>query len=152
MFDKLLNLLKSDAKESEKGADPLHLATAALMIEIALADGHASDDELAALKASMASEFGLKDADIDPLIEEARSEAAEALDVYKFTRIVAAELDQEGRQQIVKLLWQVALVDDTIENFEENALAKIAGLLGVRPADRVRLKQEVMTERAQRTA
>lgn len=148
MFSKIVSLLKGEAAQEAGSADPLHLATAVLMIEVAMADGHASDDELAALKQCLADEFELTDGDVDPLITEARESHTAALDMYTFTRVVAAELDQEGRQQIVKLLWRVALADNHIENFEENALAKTAGLLGVRPADRVRLKQEVEAEKA----
>ena len=147
MFDAILKLLKDKKQDDGAGHDPLHLATAALLVDVAFVDGHASDAELGELKACLASEFGLADSDIDPLIAEARTAASAALDRYQFTRVISQHVDQEGRQAIVKLLWRVALADSVIENFEANLLAKVAGLLGVRPEDRVRLKQEVEAER-----
>lgn len=144
MFSKIITLLSNRDQPSDAGsANPLHLATAALLVEVALADGHGSDQEFDHLKKGMKAQFNLSVDQIDPLIDEARSAVDGATDFYKFTRVISKELDQDGRQEIVKLLWQMALADNHLDNIERNAVGKISGLLGVRAADQVRLRQEV---------
>ncbi|MEX0297511.1 MAG: TerB family tellurite resistance protein [Kordiimonas sp.] len=126
----------------------LHLATAALLVQVSLSDGEMAASEKAQLIACLSEQFSL-DTDIaEKIFSDAQSEQNEANCLYKFTRVVASELDQEGRQEIVRLLWQVALADNRIDNFEENVLAKVSGLLGVSAQDRIQIKHAVMAGRA----
>lgn len=124
--------------------DELALATAALLVQVSKADGDFSAGERAALLKALTERYGLDAWSASEILTRAETREAEATSLYEFTRTLARELDQDERQEIVRLLWQVALADDSLDNFEANALAKIAGLLGVTPEDRVRIKHEVM--------
>ncbi|MFC3050357.1 tellurite resistance TerB family protein [Kordiimonas pumila] len=132
--------------EKEAGApNDLALATAALLVQVSVADGDFSAEEHSRLEECLMAHFHLDATTVAGLVERAARDQADATCLYAFTRTIAHELDQQGRQDIVRLLWQVALVDDSLDNVEANVIAKIAGLLGVSTADRVRLRDEVKT-------
>ncbi len=148
MFDRVAKLLGFESNTADN--TPEHgvaLATAALMVRVSHADGDFTADEADALKRAMVGDFGLSAAEADHILNEATEAEQDANCLYRFTRVITSELDQDGRQEIVRALWRVALADGVVDNFEDNILAKIAGLLGVIPADRIRLKHAVQAER-----
>lgn len=143
MFDKVTKLLGLKAKADETPDNSLHLATAALLVYVSRADGDFSSGERTQLLDCMKGQFRLTDADAEQILDDAEAQQQEATCLYSFTKAITDELDQDGRQDIVRLLWRVALADNHIDNFEANVLAKVSGLLGVSTRDRVLLKQEV---------
>ena len=146
MFDKVTKLLGLKPAAFEDTNNDLHLATAALLVYVSRADGDFSEDERVHLLACMKDHFGLGGEDAAQIIEDAEAQQQEATCLYRFTKAITDELDQDGRQEIVRLLWRVAFADNHIDNFEANVLAKVSGLLGVSTRDRVHLKHEVEAE------
>ncbi len=146
MFDKVTKLLGLKARPLEKTANDLHLATAALLVYVSRADGDFSADERAQLLACMVEHFGMETADAGQILDDAEAQQQEATCLYRFTKAITDQLDQEGRQEIVRLLWRVAFADNHLDNFESNVLAKVSGLLGVTARDRVDLKHQVEAE------
>jgi len=126
----------------------LHLATAALLIYVSMSDGETTDQEKEILVRCVIEHFSLDRSVADKIVADAEVVQNEANDLYQFTRVISQELDQEGRQEIVRLLWKVALADNHIDNFEENILAKLSGLLGVSTQDRIDIKHQVMSGRS----
>lgn len=148
MFEKITKLLGLKAGSTEDAPNTLHLATAALLVYVSRADGDFSAEERTQLLACMKDHFGLADADAEQILDDAEAQQQEATCLYRFTKAITDELDQTGRQDVVRLLWRVALADNHIDNFEANVLAKVSGLLGVPARDRVTLKHEVEAELA----
>lgn len=147
MFDKFLKILRLEPEAPQASQDhKLALATAALMVQVSVSDGHFSSDEQDALMRAMTQDFALSPAEARRILEDAVIEQEGATCLYRFTRALTRELDQEGRQEIVRALWRVALADGVVDNFEDNVVARIAGLLGVVAADRIRIKQEVQAQ------
>jgi uncharacterized tellurite resistance protein B-like protein len=146
MFEKFSALLGlKPTTEADKVSD-LHLATAALLVYVSRADGDFSDIERKQLISCLVDQFDLDTQSATQILSDAEEQQHEATCLYHFTKAITSELDQAGRQEIVRLLWRVALADHHIDNFEANVLAKVAGLLGVSARDRVDLKHEVQAE------
>ena len=142
MWNKVSQLL--GLSDSDGAVDRgLELATAALLVQVSVADDDFDAREKQVLLTELRQHFGLSDVEAEHLMTEAVDQQADASCLYRFTRIVTSELNQDGRQEIVRLLWRVALADHRLENFELNAIAKISGLLGVTAEDRIRIKHEV---------
>ncbi len=146
MFDKISKLFGHEKAGKTPELDGLAIATAALLVQVCKADGDFSDEERAKLLLVLKDHFSLTDELAAEILVRAEKDQADAVSLYGFTHRITSELDQEGRQQIVKLLWRVAFADEHIDNFEDNVLAKVAGLLGVSTRDRVLLKHEVQAE------
>ena len=143
MWNKVAGLLGLGERKKDCKAGDLQLATAALLVHVASSDGDFDDDERERLTDCLTEHFWLTSEEAETIIADAEEMEQDASCLYRFTRAITSELDQEGRQEIVRLLWQVAFADSRIDNFEANVLAKIAGLLGVTEEDRIRIKHEV---------
>lgn len=144
MWGKVSELLGLSDSANHEGNE-LQLATAALMVHVSLVDDEFTSDERMQLLANLQKRFGLSVGDAEQILNDAEAEQKDTTCLYRFTKVITGELDQEGRQQIIKLLWQVAFADGHIDDFEKNIIAKVAGLLGVSAKDRIALKHEVET-------
>jgi uncharacterized tellurite resistance protein B-like protein len=144
MWGKVSELLGLSDSANHEGNE-LQLATAALMVHVSLVDDEFTSDERMQLLVNLQKRFGLSVGDAEQILNDAEAEQKDTTCLYRFTKIITGELDQEGRQQIIKLLWQVAFADGHIDDFEKNIIAKVAGLLGVSAKDRIALKHEVET-------
>ncbi|MFZ3176532.1 MAG: TerB family tellurite resistance protein [Methylovirgula sp.] len=154
MFERLKTFMAEFAGEPtrEFGEDDYRLATVALLTQLANAEGPADAAERARLTEVIEKNFGLDAAATARLIQSAETSDQEAVDFYRFTRVLCRNLDQAGRQRIIEMMWEIALADGAIHEIEENIVARIAELLGVSPHDRVRLRQRVAAEPAAGTA
>jgi uncharacterized tellurite resistance protein B-like protein len=143
MWGKVSELLGLQTGNADNKVDELHLATAALMVHVSLVDENFTADERNQLLANLKQRFGLTEADAKQILEDAEAEQKDTTCLYRFTKVITGELDQEGRQEIIKLLWEVAFADGHIDEFEKNIIAKVGGLLGVSAKDRIALKHIV---------
>ncbi|MBL4789343.1 MAG: TerB family tellurite resistance protein [Kordiimonadaceae bacterium] len=143
MWGKISKLLKVAPAAAETKGQELQLATAALLVHVSQVDDDFSESERRALLACLQDEFSLAPEVAQQILVDAEVKENDSTCLYKFTKVITKELDNEGRQDIIRLLWRVAFSDNHLDNFEANVLAKIAGLLGVSTEDRIRIKHEV---------
>ncbi len=128
--------------------DDYRLAAAALLVHVVNVDGTTAEVELARLGRVIAAEFGLDAQATADLVAKAEESDREAVDFYRFTSVLKRSLDDGGRRKIVEMMWDVAFADGVIDEFEENAIWRIAELLGVPTRERVLLRQRVARETA----
>ncbi len=147
MWDRLNKLIdgfgQDPASMSEMRDEELKLASAALLVHATLIDGSVDETERDKLKTVLADRFDLAASDVAKLIDSAREREQSAVDLYGFTKTLARELDQEGRQKIVEMLWEMVLADGVVHEFESNLVWRVAELLGVSSRDRIRLRKQV---------
>jgi len=124
------------------------LATAALLTRVATVDSEMSDARREKLRDLLKSHFGLDDLAVAQLIRGAAEAARSAVDLYHFTRQLNGVLDSQGRQRVVKMMWQVIYVDGPANEFESNIIWRTADLLGVSSRHRIELRQIVAADRA----
>jgi uncharacterized tellurite resistance protein B-like protein len=117
------------------------LAAVALLIHVANVDGKTDLAERRRLKAIIEERFGLDANAAAKLTALAEQSDREAVDFYQFTSVLKRALDDEGRQKIVAMLWDIAFADGVVHEFEENTIWRIAELLGVSTRERVLLRQ-----------
>ena len=48
------------------------------------------------------------------LIRDAEAREREAVDLYGFTSVLSARLDQDGRERIIEMLWEMAMADGVV--------------------------------------
>ena len=63
---------------------------------------------------------GLADDEARKLIREAIVRDHGAVDLYRFTSVLCTQLDQDGRKQIIEMLWEIAMADYVVREFESN--------------------------------
>jgi uncharacterized tellurite resistance protein B-like protein len=120
------------------------LALASLLVEMARADFDEADDEHAEIVRLLGAHFDLRDDEADALLQRAREANDSAVCLFDFTRALHQSLDAAEKQQVIHLLWRVALADRELDKYEDYLVKKVAELLYVPDSDVIRIKHEVI--------
>jgi uncharacterized tellurite resistance protein B-like protein len=139
MWQLIKKLLPSDTSSEQA----LELAMAALLVRASIIDDDLNRAELDRIAAVLTERFQLSADAVSKLIAEAREAEAKAVDLYRFTRVITENLDQEGRKGLIEMLWEVVLADGKVDEYEENLIWRVAELVGVSTRDRVLLRKAV---------
>lgn len=123
-------------------AGGVRLAVAALLVEIARADHDEQAVEHGAITGLIARHFGLDATGAEELLAEARSAVEGSVSLREFTAPLHRELSYAEKQQIIGMLWDVALHDRSLDRYEDYLIGKVAELLYVSRGDVMRLKYE----------
>ena len=81
------------------------------------------------------------------LVDDAVTADRGAIDLYQFTRQLNDVLDDEGRRRVVIMMWEVAYVDESMNEVASNIIWRVADLLGVPSRQRNELRQRVALSR-----
>lgn len=133
----MINRLKALLTEQPRSdgaahtADELHLAAAALLVEAARMDDTVDADELARISELVRWRFGLNEEEAAELVADAERATADAVELYRFTRVVRDAFGHDERVQLVEMLWDVACADGEVHELEASLLRRICGLLNV---------------------
>lgn len=133
MIDRLKALFSPNRPAGDDGSrrDDLGLATAALMVEAALMDGHMDDDERTAITRLLGDHFDLDPDQAAELLEAGHKAVMDTGQLYGFTKIIKDRFDNEERVRMIEMLWEVAYADGHVHHFESNLVRRLAGLLYV---------------------
>lgn len=119
------------------------LALTALLVRVARSDGHYAVDEITQIDAAMTRRYGLSDAAMADLRNDAEGLEAEAPDTVRFTRAIKDAVAYEDRLGVIEALWAVALADGKRAKEEDALLRMVAGLLGVQDRDSAMARKRV---------
>jgi uncharacterized tellurite resistance protein B-like protein len=123
--------------------EELRLAAAALLVHASQIDGEVTPEERKTLKELLKARFAIDDDELRKVLKEAEAREHDSVDLYGFTSVLCRGLDQEGRQRIVEMLWEIVLADGVLHEFESNLVWRASELLGISTHDRVRLRKLV---------
>jgi uncharacterized tellurite resistance protein B-like protein len=147
IFDKFSSLF--ERAEFDGGAEEeLRRAMAVLIVHTCAIDGVVDKREAARRDAILTERFGLDDADLKEVVADAEKRDGEATDLYRFTSVLTRQLDQVGRKEFIRMLWEIVLADGHIDAYEANLVWRLAELIGVSTRDRVTLRQQVENDLA----
>ena len=85
---------------------------------------------------------------LEGVVDLSAEVARNAVDLYCFTRTLREALDNEGRHQTVRMMWEIVYADGKPNEFEANIIWRAADLLGVSSRQRVALRQLVLADNA----
>jgi uncharacterized tellurite resistance protein B-like protein len=122
------------------------LAAAALLVHVATLEGDLSQASREKLHALLKLRFELDDALTNELIDVAVAADHEAIDFYHFTSLLNRTLNEEGRQRIIEMMWEMVYTDGRVSEFEENVMWRVSDLLGVSARERIELRHQVADE------
>jgi uncharacterized tellurite resistance protein B-like protein len=132
MINKLKQIWKKAAESPQEiRQHNVSLAVTALMVEVMRMDDKLEDAEHSAIMLAIQQRFELGEDEIHALIEQARKEVDQALDMHQFTSTVVKGFPTEERVKILTELWTVALADGYVDPYEEQLIRRIADLLGI---------------------
>jgi uncharacterized tellurite resistance protein B-like protein len=111
----------------------VQVAAAALLLEVAHADGEFSEAERVHLESALGRHLGLDEATTRELMDLAEVERRQSIDHFQFTRLIAEHYDLGQKMVLAEVMWGVILADGTIGNHEAYLVRKIANLLNLEP-------------------
>jgi uncharacterized tellurite resistance protein B-like protein len=141
MLSKIKQLFTKQAEQSDqdKVAEE-HLATAALLIEVMVIDGHMDDQELQSISATLCSILALTKDQVEELITLSKAEVEDATSLYQFTKQINDHYDLDGKLKLLTSMWRVAFADGELDKHEENIIRRVADLLHIRHSEYIRCK------------
>jgi len=137
-FESCLKPDKADTPAST--ADKLHLACAALMLELCQADQSMDDSEQRILQNILKRTFNLNEAALTTLWDLAHAEARNATSLFQFTSLINESYAYPEKVRLLQYMWEVARADGRIDRYEEHLIRKIADLLYLTHGDFIRAK------------
>jgi uncharacterized tellurite resistance protein B-like protein len=126
--------------------DPLPLATAAVLLDIAHADGEFSPAEDGNIAGFLARQFSLSPADTKELVEAAEEIRRKTVDHFALTHYIRKNSPLSERIEIVKTMWRLAFSDGKLSDYEGYLVRKLADLLGLEHRVMIDAKSSVLDE------
>ena len=126
----------------EAREEAIRMATAVLMTEIARADHDYDGSEFDLLLELITNHFHMSPEEAGELANEANETAEDYVSLHSFTQLLNKNLNQNEKERIVFLLWQIAYADGRLDKYEDALVSKISDLLYVRRVRMMRLKHD----------
>jgi uncharacterized tellurite resistance protein B-like protein len=120
-----------DVKTQEPHHDQLRLATAAVLLDIAYADGDFSPAEGTDVVEYLRRAFNLDTESARDLIAAAGEIRSQTIDHFALTNFIRQNSPAADRIEIVKTMWRVVYSDGRLTEYENYLVRKLADLLGL---------------------
>ncbi len=145
-FSRLIERFKHSADEKKEEHDPLRLATAAVLLDIAYADGTFTPAEDGNIVDYLRRTFALDEPDAQELIEAAAEIRGRTIDYFAITNFIRKSLSLDDRIEIVKTMWRMAYSDGRLTDYENYLVRKLSDLLGIEHHVMIDAKVAVLRE------
>ena len=145
LFEQVINAISEEGdagRSSENRDDAIRLATAVLMVDVALADDVFDESEFDRVLSLIEKHFELEPQLAAELLNKASEEAEDLVSLHSFTDVLHRHLAEHEKARIVELLWQVAYADGSLDKYEDSLVLKISDLLHVSRGAVMRLKDD----------
>ncbi len=139
MYDYLKKLLTNESnQESLKTNDvvepvdrnkQLQIATAALFIEMAKADGEFTEEERENVIQSLQKQFNIDAVYVNELIELSKLKLKDSVSLYEFSNVVNENFTNEDKNTLLNNLWRLIYTDKKLDKYEDRLIKLIGGML-----------------------
>jgi len=153
MFEYLKKVLSPEQSSAELETNSSNtrskryqIATAALLIEIAKADGNFSDDERKRIINFMKNDYNLDDECVNDLIELSEHRVEESISVYEFSSILNETFSRAEKLELMKNLWRIIYEDGKLDSHEDQLIKIIGSTLNLEHKDIIGAKLLVKQE------
>ena len=146
MFDNLKTFFDKKTDLTKISFDSEKIAVVALLISTAKYDGNFDESERLEIHNLIKNYFSLSSENTDDLFKAAEKIENEANDLQQFTRSLNKLLNEEEKLKIVELIWKIVMADGIIDNYEENLVRRLSGLLYLQDKDIGNIKNKLTND------
>lgn len=139
-IDKMMGTISAPSTSDTDRAAAIQFAAAVLLIDVARADHEYDEQEFVRVLHLVERHFELDSQAAVELVNRAEERAERVVSIHEFTQFLHRRLDEREKEDIVRLLWQVAYADGHLHPYENSLVQKISDLLYVKRARCQRLK------------
>jgi uncharacterized tellurite resistance protein B-like protein len=149
MIDLVKRFFGNEVKEvptltEEEKTQKIHVATCALLLEMANIDGEFSDTEREYITSALKMGYGLSKEDISELIDATKEELNDSIDLWQFTNRINQNYSLEEKIRIIETVWKVAYADGRLDSHEDYLVHKLAELLRLSHKQLINAKLKVL--------
>lgn len=137
----------NNKNESIDEAHQLKLASASLLIEMIRMDHKIEQTEHDMVKALIKKDFDLSEEETETLFTLAEEESQNAIDYYRFAKLINKEYDNSKKITIIENLWHIAYADGELDKYEEHYLRKVADILHIPHKEFIKAKHRVIEDK-----
>jgi len=137
---------KRKSESGKSGPNKLQVATSALLIEIARADGDFSVDERNRIIDLMKEEYSLDDKCVDELLKLSEQKVRDSISVYEFSTVINENFSQQEKIELLKNLWRIIYEDGKLDSHEDRLIKIIGSTLNLEHKDVIGAKLFVKQE------
>lgn len=135
-------VLSEQEKEKRKA-----VAACALLVEIAQSDGSISDVEMQRIVEILESHYGLTGEDAQEIIDTAKKELDESVQMWAFTRLINDNYSIEEKIEVIEMIWHVVYADGKLDRHEDHLVHRLARLLNLTHKQLIEAKIRVLESR-----
>ena len=132
---------KKDTKE-DLSSDIIKIT--ALLVHAAKIDENFSIEEEKIIKKTLI-EIGVKNKDIDKLLEQAKQIEADSVQILEFTKKVK-EMDINNKIKIIETLWRIIYSNKKADIYETSLMRRLEGLLYIDSKIMGSIKEKIIKE------
>ncbi|MCB1922799.1 MAG: TerB family tellurite resistance protein [Gammaproteobacteria bacterium] len=146
MLDRIKQFFAADVATDEDDEAALHLAAAALLIEVAKADQSLQPIELERLAGALAGEWRLDEKDVTDLVDAAKTSSEDNVSLHEHVDLINRRFSPQRKFRLLRSLWDVACADGEIHPHEELLVRRLADLIYLSHTDFIRAKHLALGE------
>ncbi len=146
LIQRFKDSLADSQNEPRQQHDQLGLATAAVLLEIAYADGVLTPAEETDLVEYLRGRFQLDDEMVRELIKAADEIRTRTIDHFALTSFIRKNAPLSERIEIVKAMWRMVYSDGKLTDYEGYLVRKLADLLGLEHHVMIEAKVSVLQD------
>lgn len=156
MFEYLRKALSAEKEEQNNQLQKIEtpkstnkryqVATAALLVEVAKADGDFSEDERKRIINLMKKDFDLDDECVSELLVLSEQKVKDSISVYEFTSVINETFSQGEKIELLKNLWRIIYEDGKLDSHEDRLIKIIGSTMNVEHKDIIAAKLFVKQE------
>jgi len=122
------------------------VATAALLVEIAKADGDFSKDEKKRIIHLMKKDFELDDQCVGELLALSEQKVKDSVSIYEFSSVINETFSQAEKLELLKNLWRIVYEDGKLDSHEDRLIKIIGSTMNLEHKDIIGAKLFVKQE------
>ena len=143
MMKFLKKLFSTEEKTTDKiDNSDLDIAIIAILLRASSIDGTKDELELDMIKDIAIKDLNIEDDKFDNLYSRAIEEEDFSADIYKWTKIVNDNCDENLKLNIFRLTCKIVNADGNIDPFESNFTRRLSGLLYITDKQSGEIKKE----------
>jgi len=109
----------------------VHIATCALLLEMAKIDGEFDDSERQNIIAVFKNNYHLSAEEISCLIETSEKELERSIDLWQFTSQINKNYSNDEKIRIIEIIWEIVFADGKLDKHEDYLIHKLSELLNI---------------------
>lgn len=142
--EQITQLQKIETHESPN--KKYQVATAALLVEVAKADGNFSEDERKRIIDLMKKDFDLDDECVNELLALSEQKVKDSVSIYEFSSVINESFTQQEKLELLKNLWRIIYEDGKLDSHEDRLIKIIGSTLNLDHKDIIAAKLFVKQE------